>query len=53
MIALMNYIRTVQDFGRCGKGAKGGNPMGIPFISHCVRSSFEGPCQDPEKPVPW
>jgi len=52
MSALMNYIRTVQDFGKCNGRAKGGNPYGIPYISDCVGSSFRGPCRSSDLPVP-
>eukprot|EP00960_Hanusia_phi_P052342 761404-Hanusia_phi.AAC.9 len=53
MSALMNYIRTVQDFGKCRGKARGGNAYGIPYISDCVRSSFRGPCPSSDRPVPW
>jgi hypothetical protein len=52
MSALMNYIRTVQDFGKCGGKAKGGNQYGIPYISDCVGSEFRGPCLSSSLPVP-
>ena len=52
MSALMNYIRTVQDFGKCGHKARGGNQYGIPFISDCVASDFRGPCLSSSLPVP-
>jgi len=52
MSALMNYIRTVQDFGKCGGKARGGNQYGIPFISDCVASDFRGPCLSSTQPVP-
>eukprot|EP00802_Teleaulax_amphioxeia_P005385 Tamp_05389.p1 GENE.Tamp_05389~~Tamp_05389.p1 ORF type:complete len:825 (-),score=116.94 Tamp_05389:513-2654(-) len=52
MSALMNYIRTVQDFGKCGARAKGGNQYGIPYISDCVGSDFRGPCLSSSLPVP-
>lgn len=50
MSALMNYKRTVQDFGRCGQKSK--NEYGLPFVSDCVGSEFNGPCPDPRLPVP-
>ena len=53
MSALMNYIRTVKDFGKCEGKARGGNQYGIPFVSDCVRSKFEGPCTSSAKPIPW
>lgn len=40
MAALMNYERTVNDFGHCNGHAK--NDYGFSFISHCVKSGFEG-----------
>lgn len=52
MSALMNYIRTVKDFGRCEGKAKGGNQYGIPYVSDCVRSQFEGPCTSSANPIP-
>ena len=52
MSALMNYIRTVQDFGKCGPKSRGGNQYGIPYISDCVGSDFRGPCLSSELPVP-
>lgn len=44
MAALMNLERTVKDFGRCPGHAR--NNYGIPFISHCVGSAFNGPCEN-------
>ena len=52
MSALMNYIPTVQDFGKCGPKSRGGNQYGIPYISDCVGSDFRGPCLSSELPVP-
>lgn len=48
---LMNYERTVKDFGKCPTHAK--NQFNFPFISHCVgdQSSFSGPCTDSRYPV--
>ena len=48
--ALMNYERTVNDFGHCNGHAS--NEFGISFISHCVRSDFGGPCKESRYPVP-
>src|SRR5690554_4370023 len=50
MSALMNYQRTVSDFGRCGSKAR--NEYGLPFVSDCVGSEFKGPCPDSRYPVP-
>ena len=50
MAALMNYERTVNDFGGCHGHAK--NEFGLSFISHCVKSSFGGPCKESRYPVP-
>eukprot|EP00039_Didymoeca_costata_P022258 m.4110 g.4110 ORF g.4110 m.4110 type:complete len:1510 (-) comp2904_c0_seq1:33-4562(-) len=50
MAALMNYERTVNDFGHCNGHAK--NDYGFSFISHCVKSGFEGPCKESAQPVP-
>jgi len=53
MSVLMNYKRTVEDFGKCG--TKAGNPYNFPFVSDCVRSrdySHPSPkCEDPKEPV--
>ena len=52
MSVLMNYKRTVEDFGKCGQ--KTGNPYNFPFISDCVRMDYsqtEPKCGDPAKPV--
>lgn len=48
--ALMNYERTVNDFGHCRGHAK--NEYGISFVSHCVASKFNGPCPESRYPVP-
>lgn len=50
MAALMNYERTVNDFGHCTGHAR--NEFGLSFISHCVRSNFDGPCKESRYPVP-
>eukprot|EP01137_Pigoraptor_chileana_P020142 Opistho-2@82119 len=47
---LMNYERTVKDFGRC-KG-KAGTEYGFSYISSCVESGFKGPCSNSAFPVP-
>ncbi|GMH66089.1 hypothetical protein TL16_g04354 [Triparma laevis f. inornata] len=47
---LMNYKRTVKDFEHCGGNAR--TPYGFGLVSDCVGSSFKGPCEDPEFPVP-
>ena len=53
MSVLMNYKRTVEDFGKCG--TKAGNPYNFPFVSDCARSrdySHPSPkCEDPKQPV--
>jgi hypothetical protein len=50
---LMNYKRTVQDFGRCSRD-KARTPYGFSHVSDCVDpgAAFEGPCDDPALPVP-
>eukprot|EP01052_Picozoa_sp_SAG31_P032991 SAG31_NODE_3675_length_3998_cov_2.494229_2_plen_106_part_00 len=51
----MNYKRTVEDFKRCdGKAqTKGWLPHDkTGHIAECVSSSFDGPCDNPAKPVP-
>ena len=51
----MNYKRTVEDFRRCdGKAqTKGWLPHDkTGHIAECVSSSFDGPCDNPAKPVP-
>jgi hypothetical protein len=48
--ALMNYERTVNDFGHCKGHAK--NEYGVGYVSHCVQSSFNGPCTESRYPVP-
>ncbi|XP_070556270.1 uncharacterized protein [Ptychodera flava] len=50
MSMLMNYERTVRDFGRCN--SQSSNPYNFPYISNCVGSDFSGPCYDPKYPVP-
>ncbi|XP_062506504.1 uncharacterized protein LOC134183072 [Corticium candelabrum] len=50
MSMLMNYQRTIQDFGHCNGNAR--NEYGFPYISTCVESDFSGPCKDSAKPVP-
>ncbi|XP_077991501.1 uncharacterized protein LOC144445732 [Glandiceps talaboti] len=50
MSMLMNYERTVRDFGRCN--SQSSNPYNFPFISNCVGSSYTGPCHDSRYPVP-
>ena len=37
ILALMNYERTVADFGKCEKGLR--LPFNIPFVGTCVKSS--------------
>nr|XP_054772394.1 uncharacterized protein LOC129280391 [Lytechinus pictus] len=49
MAMLMNYRRTVQDFGHCQ--FDGRNPYGFDLVSHCVGNDFKGPCQDERFPV--
>jgi hypothetical protein len=52
MSVLMNYKRTVEDFGECG--TKAGNPYNFPFLSDCVRVGYDKSspkCEDPAKPV--
>ncbi|XP_071485667.1 uncharacterized protein [Diadema antillarum] len=49
MAMLMNYRRTVNDFGHCQ--FDGRNPYNIELISHCVGSDFNGPCTDERYPV--
>ncbi|KJE94967.1 hypothetical protein CAOG_05503 [Capsaspora owczarzaki ATCC 30864] len=51
MAMLMNYERTVRDFGHCPSHIK--NQYGFPFISHCVGDNavFSGPCTDSKFPV--
>ncbi|KNC48967.1 uncharacterized protein AMSG_04712 [Thecamonas trahens ATCC 50062] len=49
--ALMNFERTVKDFGHCG--SKAGNGIyNFGHISSCVKSDNRGPCRDPSFPVP-
>ncbi|XP_041360158.1 uncharacterized protein LOC121376378 isoform X2 [Gigantopelta aegis] len=50
MAMLMNFKRTVSDFGHCNDPAE--NQYGIELISHCVGSDFKGPCLDSRYPVP-
>lgn len=50
MALLMNYERTVKDFGRCGQ--RGENEYNVPWISSCVGSDFRGPCKSSSHPVP-
>mmetsp|Transcript_10162 Transcript_10162/g.30772 ORF Transcript_10162/g.30772 Transcript_10162/m.30772 type:complete len:1687 (-) Transcript_10162:90-5150(-) len=49
---LMNYKRTVQDFGMCGLKAK--TAYGFSYVSECVQpGSFQGTCErDTSRPVP-
>ena len=47
---LMNYKRTVEDFNKCG--GKANTPYGFGLVSDCVGSTFKGPCDEPERPVP-
>ena len=50
MSVLMNYKRTVEDFGKCG--TKAGNPYNFPFVSDCVRPAGSSPsCTNPKFPV--
>jgi len=48
--ALMNYERTVADFGHCPGHAN--NEFGVAWVSHCVRSQFNGPCPESRYPIP-
>ncbi|CAE1231180.1 unnamed protein product [Acanthosepion pharaonis] len=50
MSLLMNYERTIRDFGKCRSHAK--TQFGFGLISNCVGSDFLGPCKDSLKPVP-
>ncbi|CAI9725747.1 Hypothetical predicted protein [Octopus vulgaris] len=47
---LMNYKRTVADFGQCKGNSR--TQFGFGLISDCVASNFSGPCLDSQKPVP-
>ena len=47
--ALMNYERTVNDFGHCR--GHGTNEYNVAFVSHCVKSNFNGPCPESRYPV--
>ena len=48
---LMNYKRTVSDFGMCGESAH--NPYGFGQVSSCVKPrTFDGSCDKSEVPVP-
>jgi hypothetical protein len=48
---LMNYKRTVSDFGMCGESAH--NPYGFGQVSSCVKPrTFDGSCDESEVPVP-
>ena len=40
---LMNYERTVADFGKCGRRAK--IMYGFDLVGKCVGSDYEGPCK--------
>ena len=47
---LMNYERSIRDFGMCGDAA--GNPVyNFQIISDCVESRFKGPCRDTKYPI--
>ncbi|GAB1608557.1 uncharacterized protein LOC115214405, partial [Argonauta hians] len=50
LAVLMNYRRTVTDFGQCKGSSK--TQFGFGLISDCVASNFTGPCLDSRKPVP-
>ncbi|XP_013403378.1 uncharacterized protein LOC106168754 [Lingula anatina] len=50
MAMLMNYERTINDFGHCKQ--HGINQYNFPYVSHCVGSDYEGPCKDSRYPVP-
>ncbi|XP_071119311.1 uncharacterized protein [Haliotis cracherodii] len=50
MAMLMNFKRTVDDFGHCKSDAK--TPYGFNLVSRCVGSDFKGPCTDTKYPVP-
>jgi hypothetical protein len=48
---LMNYKRTVSDFGKCGESAH--NPYGFGQVSSCVKPrTFDGTCDESDIPVP-
>jgi len=48
---LMNYKRTVSDFGKCGESAH--NPYGFGQVSSCVKpQTFDGACDESDVPVP-
>ena len=40
---LMNYERTVADFGKCKRSAK--IMYGMDLVGKCVGSDFNGPCK--------
>ena len=48
---LMNYKRTVSDFGMCGESAQ--NPYGFGQVSSCVKpKTFDEKCENSGAPVP-
>ena len=48
MAILMNYARTVSDFGKCKESGR--NEYGFPYISNCVGSQTKS-CKDSKYPV--
>ena len=51
ILSLMNYKRSLEDFGHCGPSAN--IRYGVPSIGSCVgQSIFPGPCKDTSFPVP-
>eukprot|EP00057_Strongylocentrotus_purpuratus_P008891 XP_011663365.1 PREDICTED: uncharacterized protein LOC100889941 isoform X1 [Strongylocentrotus purpuratus] len=49
MAMLLNYRRTVDDFGHCN--FNGRNPYGFDLVSHCVGNNYDTPCTDERFPV--
>lgn len=48
--AMLNYRRTIEDFGQCGESA--GNPVyNFGVISDCISSKFNDQCTDPTAPI--
>eukprot|EP00629_Pelagomonadales_sp_RCC1024_P016931 CAMPEP_0119264760 /NCGR_PEP_ID=MMETSP1329-20130426/3764_1 /TAXON_ID=114041 /ORGANISM="Genus nov. species nov., Strain RCC1024" /LENGTH=1310 /DNA_ID=CAMNT_0007264551 /DNA_START=450 /DNA_END=4382 /DNA_ORIENTATION=+ len=48
---LMNYKRTITDFGKCGESAR--NPYGFGQVSSCVKpKTFKESCWESDTPVP-
>jgi len=54
ILALMNYKRTIQDFGKCGPNYQ--VTYNFPYVGDCVGtqkgSTFKTPCKNPSLPVP-